>query len=1105
MRDSGGRLAIVLHIYYLDIADRLLSQLRWLAASDRFALWVTAPTEKRADVEALLARHGLVAHLRAYPNVGMDVLPFLRVLPELGGAGYSAVVKLHTKRGADEVSAVWGAALLDEMCRQPVLEAIDQAFEQHADLDLAGLGPFYLSAKRLRLRNEQLVKALTNDLVTLPTMPPTDWGFFAGTVFGARLERLLPLARWAEKNLHYFASVYASDGLYEHALERVFGLVARQQKRSVGLIHNSPASHEVALQRIHLGESINQAYSRELARQIEPLASDYVALTRCDLLDTRNYMLEGKVTGSVDVHRHYLLIGQFDQRVLACKAWSLKQYNERKLPWDRWSTAPRDLDLVSVIVPVFNQPELTEQCIRSLFSVKTDVRYEVVCVDNGSDAATGSLLAALAYEFPGLCLVSHASNLNFALGCNTGFGHSRGARVVFLNNDTTVTDGWLDRLMARLDVGDCFAVQPQLRYPDGTVQCMGVVFSDKSTLGYPIYAKMAPWDCAAEKPRTFKALTAACLALNANDFAMMKGFDALYINGQEDVDLCLRLHEHTGKLGAYVPDSVVVHHESKSEGRGTWIAQNRRVFLHRWQGRVVADDQNYYREDGFVVQDWTGDRHPEPIRVYRPVLEPLVSSDKPRVEALTLNNSALLAGLNSARPEQVLPTLLARARSDEHFVEFNELCLDLARRRWLQSRLGQLKPRIGISGWCLSDNAAGRALTLAEAYAPHADAEVIGCILPAFGEALWAPMRESAIPCHYFTVRHNQEFVRQALDLVVQHPYDIIHLSKPRIHNVVIGWLYQLVWGARVIVDVDDEELGFVGAESPLDPFDYIRTEGGLPPLADLRSKDYTRLAVGMVDQFDSITVSNPALQQRYGGQVIPHVRPLARFKPSQSRRATSRARFGLPHDKQIVLFFGTPRKRKGVVETARALAALGRDDLLYVIAGGEPDAELKSELNAIAGLPIVYLGSQPYDQVADVVAVADACVLLQDVADLAAQYQLPAKLIDALGMGVTVFAHLTPALADLAEKGAFIPVTRTDLSQKLQVFFEGGYPGQRAKGRAVFESELSVEAVSPIIRALVADTAPRRATQLSWEGQVTQVIQQGQLPLGVPLPRQEQ
>ena len=632
------KLAVVLHIYYLDVAERALRQLFW-SANRKFTLWITVSSERRPQVEALVDRYWPEAKIREFDNTGMDVLPFLRVLPELVEGGHTAVVKLHTKRGADAASAVWGGALLDEMCREPVLDAVDRSFRQHPGLDVIGLAPFYLSARKLSFGNESLVRALISEVPGM-SEPPADWGFFAGTMFAARTENLLPLASWAIDNAHRFASEYQSDGLWEHALERVFCLMARQGTQSVGLVHVAPEHESVALQRVHASEGINQTYSRALSNQFESFEEDYNTLVQCDLLDTASYPLEGEVGGAVDLYRHYLLIGQFDYRASASKAWSLKRYNDWRIPWEWWRTQSREPDLVSVVIPVFNQPELTEQCVRALFVARTAVQLEVVCVDNGSEAATRGVLARLAREFPRLRLIRNDTNLNFALGCNIGFGHSRGARVVFLNNDTTVTDGWLDKLMARLDLGDCFAVQPQLRYPDGTLQCMGVVFSDKSTLGYPIYSKRSPSGCLAHKPRKFKALTAACLALNAADFAKMKGFDALFINGQEDVDLCLRLHQHTGKLGAYEPDSIVIHHESKTEGRGRWIVQNRKVFVHRWSGKVLADDYLYYEQDGFRVKGWKGDNEQDDIRVFRPLLE----VDAERVSPL---NASLKAGHES--------------------------------------------------------------------------------------------------------------------------------------------------------------------------------------------------------------------------------------------------------------------------------------------------------------------------------------------------------------------------------------------------------------------------------------------------------------------------
>ena len=430
-------------------------------------------------------------------------------------------------------------------------------------------------------------------------------------------------------------------------------------------------------------------------------------------------------------------------------------------------------------------------------------------------------------------------------------------------------------------------------------------------------------------------------------------------------------------------------------------------------------------------------------------------------------------------------------------LDFN---FEVTRRRWLVSRSGE-ELKVVVCCWGLSHNPAGRAMTLAEAWCPLAHVEIAGCLIPSFGTTLWHPLESSSVPCHSFVVDESSHFVADALRLVSQHPADIVHLSKPRMHNVIFGWLYQLIWGARVIMDVDDEELAFVRAESPLNPFEYIREHGALPPPQSLRSETWTRLAVGMVHQFDGVTVSNRALQKRYGGQLIPHVRPAERFAPSSERRLASRQEFGVPVDKHVVLFYGTPRKHKGVAETARALAELGRDDVCYVIAGDEPEAALQKELKAISGVDYIFLGPQPYERTSDVVALGDVCVLLQDMKSHVAQFQLPAKLMDALGMGLIVFAQVTPALEDLANKGAFIPVTSENLVERLREYFEGRYNEQGLKGRAVFETELTVEAVAPVIRTFLDDEAPRRAKLISWDGQLDRLLQ-GELPLGVPLPQ---
>lgn len=104
--------------------------------------------------------------------------------------------------------------------------------------------------------------------------------------------------------------------------------------------------------------------------------------------------------------------------------------------------------------------------------------------------------------------------------------------------------------------------------------------------------------------------------------------------------------------------------------------------------------------------------------------------------------------------------------SDSPSLDFN---FEVIRRRWLRSRRGQIA-KVVVCSWELAHNPAGRAMTLAEAWQPHADVAIVGCIVPSFGASLWAPLESSSIPCHSFVVGKASRFVEDAFQLVSQHP-----------------------------------------------------------------------------------------------------------------------------------------------------------------------------------------------------------------------------------------------------------------------------------------------------------------------------------------------
>lgn len=308
--------------------------------------------------------------------------------------------------------------------------------------------------------------------------------------------------------------------------------------------------------------------------------------------------------------------------------WLYVVLQKHLIDWPRLAAeAPaRDPRLASIVIPIYGQKDLTEDCLQSLYAVDAGYRFELILVDNGSDSATGALLDSWCARRPEIKLVRNWENLNFALGCNLGFAATRGATVVFLNNDTVVKPGWLRPLATALDDPRIGAVQPKLLYPDGNVQSFGTVLGPQGTIPYELYRQQpgdVPQVC---RRRELQMITAACMAIRAGDFAALHGFDPMFINGQEDNDLCLRLGAATGRVCLVEPASVVIHREGATPGRGRFSQANRRIFAARWAGKLRADDAAIYAADGLQAQDYRPDVPewaPAGLASFRPTLRPV--------------------------------------------------------------------------------------------------------------------------------------------------------------------------------------------------------------------------------------------------------------------------------------------------------------------------------------------------------------------------------------------------------------------------------------------------------------------------------------------------
>ena len=247
----------------------------------------------------------------------------------------------------------------------------------------------------------------------------------------------------------------------------------------------------------------------------------------------------------------------------------------------------------------------------------------MVVWDNGSSPEVAAALDRLAGD---RVQVHHAAeNHGFALGNNLALAHATGDVVVFLNNDTTVPPGWLAPLREALDDPDVLGAQPLLLYPSGTIQSAGIAFPTCGGLPHAFLQGFPAEDAYGVEGLRFHALTGAALALRFRTRCALRGFDPVFTNGMEDVDLCHRLAQRRDGHFRVLDAAPVVHHESRTPGRYDKHLANRAVYLDRWQ-RVVAprDDAALWATRGLRVVDHEigPARHGEPprLRIPRPVL-----------------------------------------------------------------------------------------------------------------------------------------------------------------------------------------------------------------------------------------------------------------------------------------------------------------------------------------------------------------------------------------------------------------------------------------------------------------------------------------------------
>ena len=223
-------------------------------------------------------------------------------------------------------------------------------------------------------------------------------------------------------------------------------------------------------------------------------------------------------------------------------AWNVMREKFLQAPYFPLARLPS----VSVVVCCYNGGGTLPNCLESLERLRYP-DYEIIVVDDGS--VDGS--AAIAAQFKSVRLIRHEVNLGLSVARNTGIEAARGEIVAFTDADCRVDEDWLYYVVGALlgGQGGQFVGMggPNLLPPDDSWVAAAVMVSP----GGP--AHVMETDVVAEH------IPGCNMVFYKWALDEIGGFDPVFRQAGDDVDLCWRLQGRGYKIG-FSPAGFVWHY-----------------------------------------------------------------------------------------------------------------------------------------------------------------------------------------------------------------------------------------------------------------------------------------------------------------------------------------------------------------------------------------------------------------------------------------------------------------------------------------------------------------------------------------------------------------
>lgn len=261
---------------------------------------------------------------------------------------------------------------------------------------------------------------------------------------------------------------------------------------------------------------------------------------------------------------------------------------------------------LSIILVNWKTRNITRDALISIYKETKGFDFEVIVIDNNSQDGSVEMIHQ---EFPQVILIENKDNLGFGKANNQGLKIAKGDYLMFLNTDTIILDGSINKLVDYLDANlDVMMVGPRLLNKDLTFQhaCRRSLPNPLNSFFHlfgltkifknnKLVNSYKNYDIDPEITGSVEALSGAAMMFRRQAYEEIGGFDETFFMYGEDLDFCKRIIDR-GWQTVYVSYAKIIHFGGQSSGQ-----RKVKSLVNFYEAMWIYYSKHFYKKSGVLV------------------------------------------------------------------------------------------------------------------------------------------------------------------------------------------------------------------------------------------------------------------------------------------------------------------------------------------------------------------------------------------------------------------------------------------------------------------------------------------------------------------------